>query len=291
MRQFAGPTGAARRRRATHGGRPGVGAQVAGAQQRHFWSRPGCAWSSREKSTISRTPRPCGGGAEGIAGAEEEAAEEAGGCAGGSLEDSLRRNAARWPRACRLPCTAAGCFVPEASWRGRRRRACAGGCAPAARIPPRSTALLARGGLAALGATRTPRACLERAVACVQQRRARARGAACAALACALPLSSDHVASQASQPGAQLAASGRAVCQPLTVLQPGRRSITLAATAGEAAETAGVCRGAFFNREAELQSLIDGLADEPTAVLVMIGPPSCGKSGARSLRSPLGVQS
>ena len=52
----------------------------------------------------------------------------------------------------------------------------------------------------------------------------------------------------------------------------------------EAGEAAGVCAGAFFNREAELQSLNATLADHPTAVLVLTGPPSCGKSGTHALR-------
>ena len=47
---------------------------------------------------------------------------------------------------------------------------------------------------------------------------------------------------------------------------------------------AAVCEGAFFNREAELRSLNATLADYPTAVLVLTGPPSCGKSGTLSVR-------
>ena len=79
-------------------------------------------------------------------------------------------------------------------------------------------------------------------------------------------------------------APGRALCQPLTVLQPSRRSTALAATAGEAGENKAERTGTFFNRKAELQSLTALLAGAPKAVLVMTGPPSCGKSGARSLR-------
>ena len=52
----------------------------------------------------------------------------------------------------------------------------------------------------------------------------------------------------------------------------------------EAGQAAGVCSEAFFNREAELQSLNATLADRPTAVLVLTGPPSCGKSGTLSVR-------
>jgi hypothetical protein len=65
-------------------------------------------------------------------------------------------------------------------------------------------------------------------------------------------------------------------------LQPAPRGGALAASAGEAGEAeAGrkVCRGAFFNRVAELKSLHDCLAEDPSAVLVVTGPPSCGKSG------------
>ena len=50
---------------------------------------------------------------------------------------------------------------------------------------------------------------------------------------------------------------------------------------GEAAVA--VCEGAFFNREVELRSLNATLADYPTAVLVLTGPPSCGTSGAHSV--------
>ena len=52
----------------------------------------------------------------------------------------------------------------------------------------------------------------------------------------------------------------------------------------EVGEAIAVCEGAFFNREAELRSLNATLADYPTAVLVLTGPPSCGKSGAHSVR-------
>jgi hypothetical protein len=97
-------------------------------------------------------------------------------------------------------------------------------------------------------------------------------------------LSSGLVALQASQPGAQLAAPGRAFRQSVTALHPGRRGIALAATAGEAGENKAERQGTFFNRKAELQSLAARLASAPNAVLVMTGPPSCGKTGARSLR-------
>jgi hypothetical protein len=92
------------------------------------------------------------------------------------------------------------------------------------------------------------------------------------------------VASQASWPGARLAAPGGAFRRPVTALQSRRRRIALAATAGESGENKADRQGTFYNRKAELQSL-DALLDEPpTAVLVLTGPPSCGKSGARSLR-------
>jgi hypothetical protein len=71
-------------------------------------------------------------------------------------------------------------------------------------------------------------------------------------------------------------------CQSLMPLQPGRRGTVLAATAGEAGENEGECMASFFNRTTELQSLAARLANAPKAVLVMTGPPSCGKSGARS---------
>jgi len=37
---------------------------------------------------------------------------------------------------------------------------------------------------------------------------------------------------------------------------------------------------ALYNRVRELQSLQDILASPPTNVIVLLGPPSCGKSGA-----------
>ena len=83
----------------------------------------------------------------------------------------------------------------------------------------------------------------------------------------------------------QPAAPGRALYRRTTALQPAQRGRTLATTAGDEGEVgvaAGVCERAFFNRAAELQSLHDSLADAPTAVLVLSGPPSCGKSGAPS---------
>jgi hypothetical protein len=61
-----------------------------------------------------------------------------------------------------------------------------------------------------------------------------------------------------------------------TAPQPAPRGGTLVASAGE------VRGGAFFNRAAELKSLVTLLAGPPRAVLVLTGPPSCGKSGARS---------
>ena len=69
-----------------------------------------------------------------------------------------------------------------------------------------------------------------------------------------------------------------------TALQPAPRGGALVASAGEAgeAESRELLRGAFFNRVAELKSLNECLAGEPTAVLVLTGPPSCGKSGARA---------
>jgi hypothetical protein len=95
--------------------------------------------------------------------------------------------------------------------------------------------------------------------------------------------------SQATQPGAQLAASGRAFCQPVAALQPGRRGTALAATAaGEAGENKAAAaaerQGTFFNRKAELQSLAALLGEPPSGVLVLTGPPSCGKTGAFLLR-------
>ena len=50
----------------------------------------------------------------------------------------------------------------------------------------------------------------------------------------------------------------------------------------EVQEAVVVCEGAFFNRETELRSLNATLADYPTAVFVLTGPPSCGTSGAHS---------
>ena len=88
--------------------------------------------------------------------------------------------------------------------------------------------------------------------------------------------------SQASQPGAQLAAPGRAFWVPVAPLQPGRRGTALAATAGEAGENEGECTASFFNRKVELQSLDALLGEPPTGVLVLTGPPSCGKSGMRA---------
>jgi hypothetical protein len=66
-----------------------------------------------------------------------------------------------------------------------------------------------------------------------------------------------------------------------TALQPAPRGGALAASVGEAGETGvALLRGDdFFNRAAELKSLAQRLADAPKAVLVLTGPPSCGKSG------------
>jgi hypothetical protein len=118
---------------------------------------------------------------------------------------------------------------------------------------------------------------------CARSSGERAAEVRCAALCVPVRFLSSLVASQASQPGARLAAPG-AFCHPATVLQPGRRGTALAATAGEAGEKEAERQGTFFNREAELQSLAALLSEPPTAVHVMTGPPSCGKSGARSLR-------
>jgi hypothetical protein len=54
----------------------------------------------------------------------------------------------------------------------------------------------------------------------------------------------------------------------------------LFASTGEAGEAgaAGV-PSSFFNRTLELKGLAESLAVAPTGVLVMTGPPSCGKSG------------
>jgi len=69
------------------------------------------------------------------------------------------------------------------------------------------------------------------------------------------------------------------------------RGGALVANAGEAgeAEARELFRGAFFNRAAELKSLSECLAEEPTTVLVMTGPPSCGKSGVRAPWFNLGL--
>jgi hypothetical protein len=69
-----------------------------------------------------------------------------------------------------------------------------------------------------------------------------------------------------------------------TALQPAPRGGALVACAGEAGEARGgaVYKDAFFNRAAELKSLATLLAGPPRAVLVLTGPPSCGKSGARA---------
>ena len=46
-------------------------------------------------------------------------------------------------------------------------------------------------------------------------------------------------------------------------------------------ERAAEVRPRFYNRKAELESLAALLGEPPTAVLVLTGPPSCGKSGVR----------
>jgi hypothetical protein len=70
-----------------------------------------------------------------------------------------------------------------------------------------------------------------------------------------------------------------------TALQPAPRGGALVASAGEAGEARRgvVYKDAFFNRAAELKSLATLLAGPPRAVLVLTGPPSCGKSGACAL--------
>jgi hypothetical protein len=68
----------------------------------------------------------------------------------------------------------------------------------------------------------------------------------------------------------------------VTVLQTGRRGIALAATSGESGENKADRQGTFYNRKAELQSLDALLGEPPTAVIVLTGPPSCGKSGMRA---------
>ena len=68
----------------------------------------------------------------------------------------------------------------------------------------------------------------------------------------------------------------------VTLFQPTPRGGALVASAGEAGVVSEgrVQAGAFFNRTAELEVLTTLLAGAPTAVLLMTGPPSCGKSGA-----------
>ena len=88
------------------------------------------------------------------------------------------------------------------------------------------------------------------------------------------------VAVRCGLPSLHHCAAGCASAKPLASAQPGRRRSALAATAGEASESEAEYQGAFFNRKAELESLAAILGDPPTAVLVMTGPPSCGKSGA-----------
>jgi hypothetical protein len=78
------------------------------------------------------------------------------------------------------------------------------------------------------------------------------------------------------------ATAARPPRRALTSLQLAQRGGALAATAGEAGEEEAV-EGAFFNRQVELKSLATLLAGAPKAVIVMTGPPSCGKSGARAL--------
>jgi len=117
---------------------------------------------------------------------------------------------------------------------------------------------------------------------CARSSGERAAEVRCAALCVPVRFLSRLVASQASQLGARLAAPGGTFRQPAAALQPGRRGTALAATACEAGENEAERQGTFFNRKVELQSLAARLASAPKAVLVMTGPPSCGKTGARA---------
>ena len=62
-------------------------------------------------------------------------------------------------------------------------------------------------------------------------------------------------------------------------LRPTPRGRTLAVSAGRAGQ---LSEGAFFNRVAELDSLAKRLKGIPSTVIVVTGPPSSGKSGARA---------
>ena len=182
------------------------------------------------------------------------------------------------PVACRVA-------LPAASYRKRRGV----DTAPALAAVPLASSLLGfrrtprRSSLAvaapSLRARREPRVGVPACARSSDERAAEVRPARRFACRCA---ASKAAVSQASQPGKQRAAPGRAVCQPVAVLQPGRRGTALAATAGEAGENEGECMASFFNRKVELQSLDALLGEPPTGVLVMTGPPSCGKSGARA---------
>ena len=99
--------------------------------------------------------------------AAARAARRPGACAVRTAND-----AARWPRACRVPCSTAGRRIRRTRLRGRRRRACACTQAEAA---TRAEAALCR--CAAACAARAPRPHLGDVVPLVQQRRARCRGA------------------------------------------------------------------------------------------------------------------
>ena len=186
--------------------------------------------------------------------------------------------AGRAPVACRAP-------LSGASYATRR----GADAAAAPTVTPAPLRLLGlcraprRRSLAAAAAPLSMRAPRSGVPACARssgERAAEVRPARRFACRCA---SSKAAVSQASQPGKQRAAPGRAVCQPVAALQPGRRGTALAATAGEAGENKAERQGTFFNRQVELQSLAALLGEPPTGVLVMTGPPSCGKSGMRAL--------
>jgi len=136
------------------------------------------------------------------------------------------------------------------------------------------------GAASPLRARRGPRSGLMLCSRSSGERTAEVRPARC--FSCRLLSLSGLVASQALQPSAQLAAPSRAFRRLVTVLQPGCRGIALAATAGESGENKADRQGTFYNRKAELQSLAALLGEPPTAVLVLTGPPSCGKSGVRA---------
>jgi hypothetical protein len=106
------------------------------------------------------------------------------------------------------------------------------------------------------------------------------RGCCAARDAAVLPAASSRsLCSVADPPLAQF----RTRTSVVTALQPTPRGKALAASAGEVGQggEAALPEIAFFNRTAELKSLATILASPPTSVLVVTGPPSCGKSGAR----------